>query len=66
MMESLKMGSYGAYVWSSYALTLLALLIMAVAARSASKRELKAASRRVQVNATNSSTSNASHDGALS
>ncbi|MES1196574.1 MAG: heme exporter protein CcmD [Steroidobacter sp.] len=48
--EALKMGDYGAYVWSSYALALVALVIMVVAARGASNRELKAALRRNQVN----------------
>ena len=58
--EALNMGGYGAYVWSSYALTLIALFVMAFAARRASQRELRTALRRMQVNAANSSITNAS------
>ena len=61
--ETLKMGGYGAYVWSSYALTLLALFIMAFAARRASGKELSAAVRRVQINSTNNASSNATNGG---
>lgn len=49
-LEALKMGDYGAYVWSSYALALLALIAMAAIARNACNRELKAAQRRTQAN----------------
>jgi len=52
--EIFKMGNYGAYIWASYALTLLALVVMSATARSASKRELKAARRRIQMNVTSS------------
>ena len=54
-LEALKMGSYGAYVWSSYALALIALVVMASLARAASNRELKSARRRNQVNQGNES-----------
>ena len=48
--EALKMGNYGAYVWSSYALIFIGLVVMAAVARSASNRELKTALRRSQAN----------------
>jgi heme exporter protein CcmD len=49
-VEALKMGNYGAYVWSSYGLILIGLIIMAAVARNAAKRELKTAQRRNQIN----------------
>jgi len=48
MTDAFKMGSYGAYVWSSYGLTLLGLLFMAFAARRSWQTELKHARRRAQ------------------
>jgi heme exporter protein CcmD len=48
--EVLRMGNYGAYVWSAYGLTLLALIAMVTVARGAARRELQAALRRVQIN----------------
>lgn len=47
-IDAFKMGSYGAYVWSSYGLTLLGLLFMAIAARRSWQAELKQARRRAQ------------------
>ena len=47
--EMLKMGHYTAFVWSSYGLTLLGLVIMMAVARNASNRELQAARRRNKV-----------------
>lgn len=44
----LKMGEYGAYVWSSYGLTLLALLYLALTVRRSWRIELQQARRRVQ------------------
>jgi len=52
--EALKMGNYGGYVWSAYGLTFVALVVMVVIARSAAKRELRTALRRVQINAMHS------------
>jgi heme exporter protein CcmD len=54
-LDSLSFGNYGAYVWTSYALTFIALIVMAVAARSAAKAELKSAMRRNQINQTSQS-----------
>jgi heme exporter protein CcmD len=48
LSDAFKMGSYGAYVWSSYGLTLLGLLFMAFAARRSWRIELKQARRRAQ------------------
>lgn len=42
------MGEYGAYVWSSYALALLALVWIGASARLHWQRELKHAQRRLQ------------------
>jgi heme exporter protein CcmD len=44
--DAVKMGSYGAYVWSCYGLTLIGLLFMLVAASSSWRTELKQAQRR--------------------
>ncbi len=48
-VDALKMGEYGAYVWSSYGLTLLALVIIAASARRNFTGALKQAQRRIQV-----------------
>lgn len=48
-VDALKMGEYGAYVWSSYGLTLLALVTIAVSARRNCMHELKQAQRRAQI-----------------
>jgi heme exporter protein CcmD len=47
--EAFKMGSYGAYVWSCYGLTLIGLLFMLIAARRSWRTELKQAQRRTEV-----------------
>lgn len=52
MGEAFKMGSYGAYVWSCYGLTVLGLLCMAFAARRSWQTELKHARRRTQAAST--------------
>jgi heme exporter protein CcmD len=44
--DAVKMGSYGAYVWSCYGLTLIGLLFMLIAASSSWRTELKQAQRR--------------------
>jgi len=64
--EVLKMGHYGAYVWSSYGLTLIAFVMMAVLARAAAKRELRAALRRVQINQANQSSQSSSQSSQFS
>lgn len=46
--EAIKMGDYGAYVWSSYGLTLVALLYLVVAVSRAWRIELKQARRRAE------------------
>ncbi len=48
MTEALKMGAYGAYVWSCYGLTLLGLLWMFFSARRDWAHELQQARRRAQ------------------
>ena len=48
-LEALKMGSYGDTCGRLYALTLIALVVMASLARGASNRELKSARRRMQI-----------------
>ena len=62
-LDALKMGNYGAYVWSSYGLTVLALIWMAYAARRASQRELQQVTRRTAMSAMNSPET---HEGAQS
>lgn len=52
-IESISFGSYSGYIWSAYALTAVALIAMTGLARSAAKRELKAAQRRTQMNQSN-------------
>jgi heme exporter protein CcmD len=47
-VEALKMGTYGAYVWSCFGLTLLGLLYLAFAVRRSWQSELKHARRRAQ------------------
>lgn len=47
--EALKMGTYGAYVWSSYGLTLIGLIAIAWQARHAWHEQLKLARRRIQM-----------------
>ncbi len=47
-VEALKMGTYGAYVWSCYGLTLLGLLYLAFVVRRNWQSELKHAKRRAQ------------------
>lgn len=47
-VEAFKMGSYGAYVWSCYGLTLAGLLIMVFVARQSWRTELKQARRRAE------------------
>jgi len=54
--EALKMGNYGAFVWSCYGLTLIALIIMSVVARASAKRELQSALRRIQISQSGKST----------
>jgi len=49
LSDAFKMGSYGAYVWSCYGLTLLGLLFMVFAARRSWQIELKQARRRTQI-----------------
>jgi len=44
----LNFGKYGFYVWSTYLITVFALIFMAVSARGAANRELKSALRRNQ------------------
>jgi heme exporter protein CcmD len=46
--EAIKMGSYGVYVWSCYGLTLLGLVLMAVASKHSWRIELQHAQRRAQ------------------
>ncbi len=41
MMEALTMGKYGAYVWSSFALTLIVMIACVVQARSRQARIYK-------------------------
>jgi heme exporter protein CcmD len=41
MMEALAMGKYGAYVWTSFALTLIVMVICVWQARSRQARTLK-------------------------
>jgi heme exporter protein CcmD len=48
MADALRMGSYGAYVWSCYGLTLVALVLLAVVAQRNWRNELKHARRRAQ------------------
>jgi heme exporter protein CcmD len=48
-VEAFKMGSYGAYVWSCYGLTLAGLLLMVFVARRSWQTELKQAHRRAQI-----------------
>jgi heme exporter protein CcmD len=48
LSDAFKMGSYGAYVWSCYGLTLAGLLFMVFAARRSWQTELKQARRRAQ------------------
>ncbi|MGE0113944.1 MAG: heme exporter protein CcmD [Steroidobacteraceae bacterium] len=45
---ALKMGDYGAYVWSCYGLTLVALMYLAFTVRRTWQNELKQARRRAQ------------------
>lgn len=49
------MGEYAPYVWSSYALALLALVWIGVSARLHWRRELQAAQRRLQMSEQQSS-----------
>lgn len=58
--EALNFGSYNGYIWSAYGLTLIALITMTLIARSAAKRELKNAQRRIQVG----QSANQTHQGA--
>lgn len=51
-VEALKMGAYGAYVWSCYGLTLLGLLYLAFAVRRSWQAELRHAKRRAQAAST--------------
>jgi heme exporter protein CcmD len=48
LSDAFKMGSYGAYVWSCYGLTLAGLLFMVFAASRSWQTELKQARRRAQ------------------
>ena len=50
--EAIKMGSYGAYVWSCYGLTLLALVWLAIGTQRDWRNELKHARRRAMSNLT--------------
>lgn len=52
--EALKMGEYGAYVWSSYGLTFAVLLWLALYVRHVLARELKTAQRRTRAAETDS------------
>ena len=47
--QAWQMGSYGAYVWSSYGLTVLGLVCMLIAASRSWQSELKSARRRAQI-----------------
>lgn len=53
LSEAFKMGSYGAYVWSCYGLTLAGLLFMVIAAQRSWQTELKQAKRRAQTAGSN-------------
>lgn len=46
--EAFKMGEYGAYVWSSYGLTLVSLVWIATNARHSREQQLQQAQRRAQ------------------
>ena len=54
LADAIKMGDYGAYVWSCYGLTLAALLYLAVSVKRAWQVELKHARRRAEIAASRS------------
>lgn len=47
--QAVQMGDYGAYVWSCYGLTLVALVWLVINARAGRARELLRARRRLAV-----------------
>jgi heme exporter protein D len=49
LREFLHMGGYGTYIWTSYGLTLVALIWNFVAARRELTKQILLAKRRVQV-----------------
>lgn len=48
MMEALAMGKYGAYVWTSFALTLIVMVVCVVQARLRQARVYRQISTRVK------------------
>ena len=49
LREFIAMGSYGAYIWSCYAVTIAMLIFSAWSARRALREQIGAAKRRVEM-----------------
>ena len=47
-MDALQMGGYGAYVWSSFGLTFIVVVISAVQSRVRHRRALREITQRIQ------------------